>query len=888
MLVVLDNFETHLKPAPEPAVAGGKSRYACMESVWDECLGRLAEELVGSGSRVLITCRRPLAALAGKPGHLVRLGPLPPGEAALYLRDHKALSAMFDAGGDERVLAMRLLNASRFHPLLMDRLARLAAPEYRPQLVLALNALKAKTDLSALPDLFATAASSDRDHDRELQYLDDALAASIDQLIESASPDARRLLWIIALANEPVTLGLLAGVWSGESARSEQLRQIKQMLKHPLSPPPERQEQMASELRAEIDALPPAPQRPDPGALLNQLKAVGLADGERDGPEEENPEYSCHELVRERIRLWMEQRPEDRGDFGADAIRLAYAERLQQTFGALQHENMSTALEAGARALVYCVQARAYDRLSGFASRVVTGVRNPQLLDRLIPHLEAAASSAPEGKFRWSCLTFLADALRNSGRPDKSLAFYEQAAALSRATAERGGDGSRSAWADFAAIAGNWANALGGTSNLAAAREQRLASAEAKRHAGRPEVEVVGSELEVLRIDIIQGEAEAALPEGYARLKKLQSWWECSRRGGTVTEAPDPEMLARNLISALDIMNKAHLAMKQWEPALGCLDDTVTIKRELQRPSDDIARTRVNRAGLLIRLQRFPEAKLELNACLEIFRSHPTGHAITLSTLADLYNKLGDNREAIAQERRALALRDTLPDPSERAVSNNNIANFLEPSRDVPSIAEASRRRLPRSLPYRCGTWRGLEDELAQLHLPLPSRPSRQRAACRSASRRSSRRSHLRPTRAMGARASARSRRIAGTYRLVTCRRTRVRGAAKAGAAFAMTSPSLLEDLPTQSTRRARGRWSARWNSSAVARRLAPETADAQAQALRLRALMARLDASAQTPRLRVDIPAPYGVFIEIEPGIEGLIHVLKCPGLKTLQILAK
>ena len=31
-------------------------------------------------------------------------------------------------GGDdaERALAMRLLNASRFHPLLMDRLARLA------------------------------------------------------------------------------------------------------------------------------------------------------------------------------------------------------------------------------------------------------------------------------------------------------------------------------------------------------------------------------------------------------------------------------------------------------------------------------------------------------------------------------------------------------------------------------------------------------------------------------------------------------------------------------------------------------------------------------------------------------------------------------------------
>jgi esterase/lipase superfamily enzyme len=47
-----------------------------------------------------------------------------------------------------------------------------------------------------------------------------------------------------------------------------------------------------------------------------------------------------------------------------------------------------------------------------------------------------------------------------------------------------------------------------------------------------------------------------------------------------------------------------------------------------------------------------------------------------------------------------------------------------------------------------------------------------------------------------------------------------------------------------------------------IARRLASDAADAQAQALRLRALMAQLDASEETPRLRVDIPAghPLGI----------------------------
>ena len=78
---------------------------------------------------------------------------------------------------------------------------------------------------------------------------------------------------------------------------------------------------------------------------------------------------------------------------------------------------MTAALEAGSRALVYCVQAGAYDRLGGFASGVVTSTSDPRLLEGLLPHLEAAAESAPEGQPRWTCLCYLADALRQSWPP---------------------------------------------------------------------------------------------------------------------------------------------------------------------------------------------------------------------------------------------------------------------------------------------------------------------------------------------------------------------------------------------------------------------------------------------------------------------------------------
>ena len=226
----------------------------------------------------------------------------------------------------------------------------------------------------------------------------------------------------------------------GEDHEQQQLRQIKQMLDMLPQLPAELQERlkaMPPELRARLDALPPtAPARPDPTPLLRYLVAVGLATEERTGLDDENPDLTCHELVRERIRAWMHDHPQDWADLTENTIRLAYAERLEAVFKALQHQNMTTALQAGSRALVYYVQAGAYDRLGSFASGGVTSTSDPRLLAGLLPHLEAAAEAAPEGEPRWYCLCHLADALVSAGRYDASLPFYEQAANQARTAAE--------------------------------------------------------------------------------------------------------------------------------------------------------------------------------------------------------------------------------------------------------------------------------------------------------------------------------------------------------------------------------------------------------------------------------------------------------------------
>jgi hypothetical protein len=148
---------------------------------------------------------------------------------------------------------------------------------------------------------------------------------------------------------------------------------------------------------------------------------------------------------------------------------------------------------------------------------------------------------------------WIADAVRNGGRSDASLPYYERAATLARAAAEAGGGDAPQAWLDLGAIAQNWGNALRDTGKLGAAGERFLESAQAEEKAGSPAVSVIGGELEALRIDIMQGHADRVLPQVKELLGNVEGWWQRHRAGERVPEAPDPERLARTLISALDI-----------------------------------------------------------------------------------------------------------------------------------------------------------------------------------------------------------------------------------------------------------------------------------------------------------------------------------------------
>jgi hypothetical protein len=334
LLLVLDNFETHLETVP------GKEGYACADPEWDRLLRHLAENLPGSGSRLLVTSRhRPAALAASKNVIRLPLGPLPMAEAMLFLQGNEALSRLARGNEEDRKLALRLLKVSRGHPLILTRLGALAGD--RQALAQALENLETR-GLDRLPDVFATHLS-DADRERERTYLEDVAVGAVDLLLHRASPDARRLLWLVTLASEPVTEELIQEVWAGRSPEEEQVDRLRALLAM--------QENLPQEVRDALLALPPeiraaieqgketAGTQPPAGPLLAELTGAGLL------TEEAADTYGFHELVRERAAARVADHPEEKGGRTEEQTWVAYGERYAAAFQALRRSGENGAVE---------------------------------------------------------------------------------------------------------------------------------------------------------------------------------------------------------------------------------------------------------------------------------------------------------------------------------------------------------------------------------------------------------------------------------------------------------------------------------------------------------------------------------------------------------------
>jgi hypothetical protein len=454
ILLVLDNFDTNLLTTP------GADGYASQDPAWDRLFEVLGDRLRDTGSRVLLTSRHKLAALASPERAVwIQLGPLPRAEALIFFEGQRPIRELLHGDDDAKRVAQHILDVSRGHPLILGRIVDLARQYHdeiygltlggQAALEGALNRIQGE-GFKTLPDIFSGTAKTDKERDQEQIYLTDVAIGAVDILIERLTIDAWQLLWVITRAGEPVAEDMIAAVWG----------------KHP----PE---------------------------LLGELCGAGLLVRDEDT-------YAFHDLVAERASAWRDTYPAKRSERTEADIWKAYGEEHGVAFELLRNAGKrDMASEAGRRAIRYLVRASAFESLGAFAGEVVGGTSDSTLLRQVIADLRSAATEAHAGQMRWRLRGMLAMALRKAGHPDHALPFFAEAAREAEAAEH---------WLDLGVTCNNWATALVFVGQLDLARETYLRGANAMRRAGSQRVDVLGSELEVLRVDVLRGRAEEALP----------------------------------------------------------------------------------------------------------------------------------------------------------------------------------------------------------------------------------------------------------------------------------------------------------------------------------------------------------------------------------------
>src|SRR5262249_29558674 len=133
----------------------------------------------------------------------------------------------------------------------------------------------------SLPDLFAR-IKGEAERDLEYKYLNDVAIGAVDLLIERLIPEARKLLWIVTRASEPVPEALIEEVWGSE-----------------------------------------------PAMLLGTLGGTGLLTRDKDAA------YAFHELVAERAAECMSTHPDERGEKTAADVWQAFGAWYGRSFKAL-------------------------------------------------------------------------------------------------------------------------------------------------------------------------------------------------------------------------------------------------------------------------------------------------------------------------------------------------------------------------------------------------------------------------------------------------------------------------------------------------------------------------------------------------------------------------
>jgi PAS domain-containing protein len=130
----------------------------------------------------------------------------------------------------------------------------------------------------------------------------------------------------------------------------------------------------------------------------------------------------------------------------------------------------------------------------------------------------------------------------------------------------------------------------------------------------------------------------------------------------------------------LDTGHTAAVGLKQWETALALNAERVKYQRQRGANEFELARSRFNDYGPLLRLGRDKDARDLLEYCRAVFERESALYELSAvyGALADLEYEEGHPVSAARFEQTALRYKYQMGGPEDCAISHNNLANYIE------------------------------------------------------------------------------------------------------------------------------------------------------------------------------------------------------------------
>jgi hypothetical protein len=575
--------------------------------------------------RLILTSRRVPAGL-DEGVRVLAVDALPLDEALLLARELPHLRALIDGqlpGLDAaagRGLALGVLNVAQGHPKLLELAdGQAAAPASLAALVEAGD--RAWQQAGGLPEGFFTTGEPRASGEDYLQVL----AAWTTAITDTLPAGERDLFWFLCCLEEtdrirPVADSNWADLWT----------------------------------RLGRDGT-----TPDLGTALAALAARGLAaihPETGDDPES----YGIHPGVAAAGRAHAGP------DFGqaVDTELAAYWNTVANYAQEHEADQQTSALiiRAGQSAAPYLIRLGEWMTAANLLADVLVRDPFPATASAVLPHLQvitAAVAGTPDEPF---AAELLARALQETDPP---AAGRQLRAALDAAVGRR----------DYLAATvtvGHLINHLRSTGLLAEALTLTEEEAGYTRQAGLGPWSQLGDQVQRLQVLAAMGQAQHVLDE----VHRLRAHMDTLPADSQQPEAASPWGVRETL---LDTGHTAALELGAWQAALE-LNAAIVISQQARgAPASQLARTRFNDYGPLLRLGRLDDALALLLDCRQAFQDAGDLDALgrTLSALADLEDHRGHGQAAISLEHDALRYKYRVPDPRSIATSHHNLGNYL-------------------------------------------------------------------------------------------------------------------------------------------------------------------------------------------------------------------